>query len=733
MRDFRDLKILALCVLMFAGFGAACSSGSPNGGGASASGGTGGIGGSGGLGNSLAECKNSLDCAGRADSKTVCSTGVGVCVRCLKASDCGETDGGTQDCIDNSCVSFSSCVNSLDCPKGRVCDRTLSRCVECTGDADCPGEAGTQRCVSNTCRVACSSDNNCTPLGLLCNTSGGYCVSCVNNIDCPENRWCNLGTCALDVCVAGATRCDLTGLSTCNSSGSSWGTPVACGTGRICSTSQGSAACLTQSCTPSALFCATVAEQVLSCATDGLSSTLSVDCGATSQVCVSSACKPVVCKAAARYCEAGAVRTCSTKGDSSTLYTTCTTSQYCDATATTPTCKTRLCTANAAACNGTLATTCNADGSGYIAGGTDCSVSSLYCVAGACTTRVCAPSTYFCQNGAVRYCSSDGMSSTISTTCTTSQYCDSTATTPTCKTRLCTASTPACNGTIATTCNADGSGYVADGTDCSATSLYCSAGACKARVCTPSTYFCDTGAVRYCASDGMSSTAYTTCTSTQYCDSTGTTPACKARVCTATAAACNGDTLTTCNADGSGYTTGGTDCTTSSQLCFGGACAAQAVETVASNSSVSSSYTYYAKLNVYKVTLPRTLKVIEQYLGVPASAPLTWVVFESASQTGTYTSVLSSNTSMTSAISGYVSSGTLTTPVTLKANYYYAIGVYWGASAVSYYYSSYTLPLATSFGSVVSGISVYNTTAAPTSVTYSSGSTVYPQRLTMTP
>ena len=62
-----------------------------------------------------------------------------------------------------------------------------------------------------------------------------------------------------------------------------------------------------------------------------------------------------------------------------------------------------------------------------------------------------------------------------------------------------------------------------------------------------------------------------------------------------------------------------------------------------------------------------------------------------------------------------------------------AIGVFWGANAASYYYTTATLPTNTSFGSLLSGISL-STTTAPTSMTYTSGSSsIDPQQLTMTP
>jgi hypothetical protein len=85
-------------------------------------------------------------------------------------------------------------------------------------------------------------------------------------------------------------------------------------------------------------------------------------------------------------------------------------------------------------------------------------------------------------------------------------------------------------------------------------------------VCTPSTYFCSGGNVHLCSSSGLSSTLYSTCTSTQYCQDAQ----CKDQVCTPNQPVCNGKIATTCNTDGSGYVSGGTDCGT--QYCVGAAC-----------------------------------------------------------------------------------------------------------------------------------------------------------------
>jgi hypothetical protein len=126
-----------------------------------------------------------------------------------------------------------------------------------------------------------------------------------------------------------------------------------------------------------------------------------------------------------------------------------------------------------------IATTCNADGSGYVQGGIDCASSALVCAQGACKSQVCTPSTKFCSGTTVQQCSADGTSSSLYATCTASQYCDPPS--ATCKPQICTPNQPACNVNVATTCNADGSGYAGPSTDCSLTSQRCVSGACTTK------------------------------------------------------------------------------------------------------------------------------------------------------------------------------------------------------------------------------------------------------------
>jgi hypothetical protein len=306
-------------------------------------------------------------------------------------------------------------------------------------------------------------------------------------------------------------------------------------------------------CTPGTSSCQTDAEKVLTCSDSGLGQNVADDCGAKGQVCVSGACVPVVCEPGATFCgELHEVDVCSAKGDRFTVVDRCGPGQTCNTVTLTCTIY-PVCTPNQPVCDGDIATTCSADGTGYAAGGTSCADTGQVCVRGTCMD--CWPTTYFCSGTTVRHCAVDGMSSTVSATCTSSEYCDSA--TATCKAQACTPNQPVCDGEIATTCNADGSRYAENGALCTDTGQFCDQGACASLACAPNTDFCSGSMVQHCAADGMSSTVSATCASSEYCDSA--TATCETQICTPKQPVCQGNIATTCNADGSGYDAG-TDC-----------------------------------------------------------------------------------------------------------------------------------------------------------------------------
>jgi hypothetical protein len=320
-------------------------------------------------------CMNSLDCT--ADPKSpICDSSTGKCVACVAAKDCPTSN----DCLNHACKPYVMCANSLDCPMGQVCETTSMRCVECVGTNDCPMG---NKCIGNSCRSTCTSDTMCTAKGLLCDLSQGICVQCIAANDCKADEFCSAGTCAADVCNGGSTSCMANSVVTCRADGSGYGSPVSCGS-QVCVASGTSASCKDHLCTPSVTGCSMTGEQVIKCAADGLSQTVQDDCAAKSQVCVAATCVAGVCSPGKRYCSGNESRQCSVKGDSYTVVQTCQVTDYCDST--TGACKPKVCTANMPACNGRVLTTCNSDGSGFMAGGTDCT--PKYCNSGACVDNL---------------------------------------------------------------------------------------------------------------------------------------------------------------------------------------------------------------------------------------------------------------------------------------------------------------------------------------------------------
>jgi len=241
-------------------------------------------------------------------------------------------------------------------------------------------DAADDRPQQQDASVSCTSDNQCTPLGMLCDRGRGVCVGCLGATDCSPAQYCANGTCLPDVCTAGTLDCQANGLATCKNDGSGFDAPVPCPTGQVCSVTVGVGVCRNFSCTPSVTYCDPTSEKILVCAADGASATLKMDCGAGGRVCVAGACVPVVCSAGQRFCQGPSVRQCTAKGDSSSLVMSCVEGQYCDAASAT--CRAGVCMAGQPACNGNVRTTCNADGSGYVAGGTDCAPDT--CQGGLC-------------------------------------------------------------------------------------------------------------------------------------------------------------------------------------------------------------------------------------------------------------------------------------------------------------------------------------------------------------
>ncbi len=195
-------------------------------------------------------------------------------------------------------------------------------------------------------------------------------------------------------------------------------------------------------------------------------------------------------------------------------------------------------------CDGNRATTCNADGTGYLDSSIKCA-SRQVCVEGACEAQECLPDATFCSGSSVRRCDGTGLSSAEVVVCDGAEYCD--VASASCKSGLCAPDEPACDGERATLCNGRGDGYVGGGTVCSSTEA-CDAGECKPRVCVPNETFCQGQALKTCSDNGLSSSLRQTCEH-QTCVESGGEASCDG-VCAPNEQDCASNGVRTCDTTG---------------------------------------------------------------------------------------------------------------------------------------------------------------------------------------
>jgi hypothetical protein len=199
-------------------------------------------------------CREDSDCI----NAGLCDAVIGRCVQCMHDGDCATTGG---DCVNGTCTAGTTCQSSLQCA-GRADGKTICNtqaingpfCAECTKDADCgAGKTcatlaprsvfGVQKCLPR-----CSSDNQCTPLGKVCG-AGHFCTDCRTSADCPASDYCanpptsTGGACLHHSCIPNMERCnDGKNIFTCKSDGSAMEFGITCSTS--CVNTQDSAMCL---------------------------------------------------------------------------------------------------------------------------------------------------------------------------------------------------------------------------------------------------------------------------------------------------------------------------------------------------------------------------------------------------------------------------------------------------------------------------------------------------------
>jgi hypothetical protein len=295
----------------------------------------------------------------------------------------------------------------------------------------------------------------------------------------------------------------------------------------------------------------------------------------SSQTCADGACAETSCVPNTKHCKDGSVWKCDSTGGGSTLSQTCAKSQFCREADDSATCSDQACKAGEKLCDGDIATTCEADGSGPKATGVDCAATKQTCYEGACQDTDCTPGMKVCQDGDVYLCAKNGSDTTLLADCQTGTVCDGEKLA--CTTKICDVGTKGCDGTKAVKCNAYGSGWDPSATDCAASGQVCVAGECKKTTCVPNSQFCDGGNVYQCDSQGVGSTISNYCPqSYSHCTSyaSGSYAYCESNECSpGQVALCYGNEVRACNPDGSAADTG-TDCG-ADKYCEGGVCKAR--------------------------------------------------------------------------------------------------------------------------------------------------------------
>jgi hypothetical protein len=191
------------------------------------------------------------------------------CSPCQPTTEQGCTDPAKPDCraaangnlACQACVTDDHCKNLTATP---VCDAGTGKCVECTADNDCSGNAKKPLCVGNVC-VACDTSTVLSTADQRCaakqggagaciqtGTEEGQCGACdpADSAGCAADELCcergGVPTCvgtSASECTGCGVACNPTLANTCTGRGCRCGSSAPCsgtGTARFCTGSPGS-------------------------------------------------------------------------------------------------------------------------------------------------------------------------------------------------------------------------------------------------------------------------------------------------------------------------------------------------------------------------------------------------------------------------------------------------------------------------------------------------------------
>ncbi len=137
-----------------------------------------------------ANCTGPADCAHSA-TQLICNTVIdtlgGLCVACLKDTDCTNKPGYVCDPVTLQCVATCTVANDPACGnQGRTCDPSIGKCVECLDGSDCPDETPicNHECVECVKAADCKTPKHCW-------LQRHSCVDCLIDADCATGNVCS--------------------------------------------------------------------------------------------------------------------------------------------------------------------------------------------------------------------------------------------------------------------------------------------------------------------------------------------------------------------------------------------------------------------------------------------------------------------------------------------------------------------------------------------------------------
>jgi hypothetical protein len=394
-----------------------------------------------------------------------------------------------QTCSLSQVCSQGECKAIACVPDREFCDDWLIRTCngdgtdsvplgKCEADTFCLEHDGTATCSATPCMadsLMCVNNvaTRCKPDGSGPKPDG---------VDCSASaQLCQDGECIDPTCVPGEKLCEHDDVYLCVGGGVKPVLFTQCNADEICDPEL--VACRSRICEPGKLGCDATRKAVCNALGTGWEQT-GTDCAASNQLCIEGSCQTQTCIPYSTFCVGNDVYQCDALGLATSLSQVCTLGYYhcAPSSASQAYCYYNSCTPGVAACNGNVATKCNADGSGYEPSGTDCSPDGVcdYYGTRTCKPKVCQPGAYSCKDGDISYCQ-DGLTSQASMNCPDDAPCAQTGNGPACVPYKCWPELKTCIGNQLGVCAADGMTLDSVKQDCAATEEVCvSESACGA-------------------------------------------------------------------------------------------------------------------------------------------------------------------------------------------------------------------------------------------------------------